>query len=70
MPKPPTRQCDECRHFSTDLMEGLDTDQICQKNHRPHFFNPTSPVDVFYGWKRKCEDFVDLERKTILKEMP
>ena len=49
MPKPPTRQCDECRHFSTDLMEGLDTDQIYQKNHRPHFFNPTSPVDVFYG---------------------
>jgi hypothetical protein len=68
MTKIPTRQCDECIHFSTDILEGAcETDQLCEKHHAPHFYMPRSPMDLSYGYKRKCEDFVEAERKTVLK---
>ena len=58
MPKLPTRQCDECKHYN--LIFGTkysDTDKVCEVGHHPKFYKPKSPIDPDWGHKRKCQDF-------------
>lgn len=52
--KPKTHDCQECKHhdFSGDKLK-------CLEGHKPRFFTPRSPVDDNWGWKRRCEDFIE-----------
>ena len=57
----PANHCDECKHFCTydEDPEGspVRPSETCRKGHRPKFYNPTSPVDTNWGYKRRCSDF-------------
>jgi len=60
-----TRQCDECEHSSWLTVETDDPDMFaiirftCWKDHKPKFYQPKNGEDKNYGYKRKCEDFID-----------
>jgi len=58
-----TRLCDMCQHF--DAGETLFSDDFtlwkrrpsCTLGHKPRFYQPNSPMDEFWGYKRKCADY-------------
>ena len=52
-----TRRCDECKWYAANLNE-----HVCRKQHFPRFYMPKGPMDLNYGWKRKCEDFEEAEK--------
>lgn len=54
------KNCDECQYLVSDI----DTSE-CLKGHELDFQMPRHMSDVYngnYGYKRKCEDFKELER--------
>lgn len=62
------KQCDECAHRVLSSDADIDAitiyrDSICNKGHRPNFYQPKSdnPYANDWGWKRKCLDFVPVE---------
>lgn len=63
----PANRCEDCIHFSTDLIAGsCETDVLCEKGHRPRFYMPRNhnPYDDLAGWKRRCNDFEGYEDRT------
>lgn len=52
----PTRQCAECQRFEYDIHAN---EAECEKGHKMRFFMPKGPMDFNYGWKRKCDDFIE-----------
>jgi hypothetical protein len=49
------RNCADCDHFR--FVGTLQDACECSKGHRPRFYNPRSPNDPDWGWKRRCDDF-------------
>ena len=56
MKKPILRHCDECRLWKR-YQARHDSLVICRAGHRPRFYQPRSPVDETWGFKRTCGDF-------------
>ena len=56
--RPRTRHCEACQHriWSEEYANTPKALQ-CAKGHAPRFYNPTSPIDQEWGWKRKCHDY-------------
>jgi len=48
------KQCALCKHFYCDD----DWNGICKLGYKPRFFQPRSPIDNGWGWKRQCDDYV------------
>ena len=52
-----TQHCDECKHAT---MRSLPKPVlICAILHKPRFYAPVYWLKDSWGWKRKCEDFVN-----------
>ena len=51
------KQCDECQHFA--YYDG----PLCAKGHKPRFYLPTRVMAQGWGYKRRCEDFKEIERE-------
>jgi hypothetical protein len=51
-----TQHCEDCWHGKWDVPT---SDLVCEKGHKPRFYRMKSPLDQTFGFKRKCEDFVD-----------
>ena len=52
--------CDDCKHFHVTLHPS----STCSQGHKPRFYAPKTISQAtfgWYGWKRKCEDFVKEE---------
>ena len=52
--------CEDCKHFDEHLLP----QSPCSQGHTPRFYPPKSMHEAnfgWYGWKRKCEDFVKEE---------
>ena len=45
-----TRQCEECQFFQWHR-------PVCTVGHLPRWYDPKSPVDETYGFKRACEHY-------------
>lgn len=58
------RHCDECANHRAVIGNEL----ACALDHKPRWFAPKNdnPHDINYGWKRKCEDFRELDEADIL----
>ena len=61
-----TRLCDMCLHFVCGELLELEPDDgitrwtrkpSCALGHKPRFYQPNSPMDEFWGWKRRCADY-------------
>jgi len=52
-----TRQCDECKY---SYHREWDTRLHCHKGHNPRFYQPKSPTDQYWGYKRDCNDFIPI----------
>lgn len=48
-----TRHCDECAHHRAVIGNEL----ACELDHKPRWYSPKGPLDLNYGWKRRCADF-------------
>jgi len=59
MPKPKTRDCQECMNFAHEDIDRRETGDLCSCGHRPRFYKPQSPMPLphEWGWKRRCDDF-------------
>jgi len=57
MPKPKTQSCDACAHayYWGEMGEKLE----CLEGHKPRFYKPRSGNDADWGWKRRCDDYVE-----------
>ena len=55
-----TAHCDECKHFNDEDVPGA---RVCEKNHKPRWYaqKNDNPHDTDYGYKRKCEDYMEAE---------
>ncbi len=52
-----TRYCFDCKHASTRTHPKPVL--ICAMLHKPRFYAPVYVMRDTWGWKRKCEDFVE-----------
>lgn len=48
-----TRHCEDCAMWIAGWSGGR-----CAAGHRPRFYMPHNELDLNWGWKRKCADFV------------
>lgn len=59
--------CDECVKYIPAHKSGIDTwlsgDEVCSNGHRPRFYSPRSPLDLSWGYKRRCDDFTPKEER-------
>lgn len=61
MKKPPVRNCDECSNF---LTSGYETHiGVCRLRHKPRWIEPKDYNDRDWGFKRRCEDYVERSEK-------
>ena len=67
------KQCDECRHFYIGAASRVPENLIvtkelcafpgcvaCLRGHCPRFYVPQSETDDTWGWKRRCDDFKEV----------
>ena len=52
-----TRYCFDCKHATTRTHPKPVL--ICAMLHKPRFYAPVYVMKDTWGWKRKCEDFVE-----------
>ena len=57
-----TRNCEDCDHHNLETH-----DLVCEAGHKPRFYKPKSPTDFDWGWKRKCEDFKEIDQYTQIR---
>lgn len=63
--RPPVRYCDQCawgRWESAGMITNpepywLGYKLVCDKGHKPRYYQPKSPVDDNWGYKLRCYDY-------------
>ena len=56
MRKGKTRWCDGCVWWVW-IYGFVNKRGMCLKGHRPRFYMPRGPMDMEWGFKRRCADF-------------
>jgi len=52
-----TQHCDQCKHATMRALPKPTL--ICAMLHKPRFYAPVYWLKDSWGWKRKCEDFLE-----------
>jgi hypothetical protein len=52
-----TKHCDQCKHATMRALPNPTL--ICAMLHKPRFYAPVYWLKDSWGWKRKCEDFLE-----------
>lgn len=52
-----TKNCEECANHRCVVGNEL----ACALDHKPRWFSPKGTLDQNYGWKRKCDDFREMQ---------
>ena len=55
-----TQQCDECKHGTMRALPKPTL--VCAMLHKPRFYAPVYFQRDTWGWKRKCDDFLQVFR--------
>ena len=56
------RHCYDCSQWDGEDDEGRPA-LPCHAGHRPRFYRPRDQWDCEYGFKRKCADFMQIEKE-------
>ena len=59
------KECEKCKNWPGVGAMPLNRGEYltCLKGHRPRFYQPRSPVDWEWGYRRVCEDFQERSEK-------